>query len=742
MQLELINDTVFLKTNDTATQIYLRVSDDLGEPLDLTVMDKVVVVLGVEQGRIIELPTKLLAGVGELEFGLDNGDLIPSGDLRLEVHIYTPEGEMYNVPSKGFYKLKMQKPIDELGVEVTTYTLDYFLDQVNKATAGIASMVVEGNKVINDVKQAASGIETIKDNAQNALDQANIANSEAQLALGRSNQALTNAETAVNNADAATQRANTATSNANTATTNANAATQQANTAATGADTAANKANLAAENIKGWGTSQPWESGKQYIVNNTVVYKGELFQATQASIGVEPKRGIPQWLLIAAQGAAGKDGTGITLLGTLDDPSELPATGSLGDAYMIHGVLYVWGGDAWENAGNIQGPEGPQGPIGPKGEQGIQGIQGIQGVQGETGPQGPQGPPVPVVDNLITQDSTKALSARAGYEVDQKTVTNANGLITANNTINTHINNAGAHLKAGDRTKIDNSMQKGVDNGQIVNSMGTTSFTRVLRVDPAQWKSTVNTEQLDINIPIGGSFSGIIKVSYTSYWGSTPTHGGAEATYHIASYTDNGVRLNQASIDSISPDFARDYLLYGAYINSSSGIIALMLKKAPAASNPIEVKLEFLGYFTGTKSAYQIGNDVSYTIFDSGSPSGGGIYPWIPQTASFASSKLSSWSNAVLGSGWENVAGYAPLRYYKDGFGIVHLKGRVRMATQVTPDVTTLPVGYRISQNEEFIGMSGASSAVNFEVRNDGRVVAMATNQGQNILIDCSYRTD
>ena len=87
------------------------------------------------------------------------------------------------------------------------------------------------------------------------------------------------------------------------------------------------------------------------------------------------------------QGEPGKDGTGVTILGSYDTESELNAahqTGSEGDAYIVAGDLYVWDAEnsKWKNVGQIQGPQGPrglQGIQGPKGDQGIQGPAGADG---------------------------------------------------------------------------------------------------------------------------------------------------------------------------------------------------------------------------------------------------------------------------------------------------------------------------------------------------------------------------
>lgn len=61
-------------------------------------------------------------------------------------------------------------------------------------------------------------------------------------------------------------------------------------------------------------------------------------------------------------GPPGPPGYGIGILGTFDDPSELPETGNTpGDAYLIGGDLWVWDGTAWTDAGPVQGPPGPSG---------------------------------------------------------------------------------------------------------------------------------------------------------------------------------------------------------------------------------------------------------------------------------------------------------------------------------------------------------------------------------------------
>lgn len=67
-----------------------------------------------------------------------------------------------------------------------------------------------------------------------------------------------------------------------------------------------------------------------------------------------------------ADGASGKDGTGVTILGSYSSIDALKAehpTGSAGDSCLVNGHLYVWDtvGSDWKDVGTIQGPKGEPG---------------------------------------------------------------------------------------------------------------------------------------------------------------------------------------------------------------------------------------------------------------------------------------------------------------------------------------------------------------------------------------------
>jgi len=65
-------------------------------------------------------------------------------------------------------------------------------------------------------------------------------------------------------------------------------------------------------------------------------------------------------------GAEGPQGTSLTVVGSVAEVANLPASATVNDAYVVDstGGLYVWDGSAWNALGLVQGPTGPTGSIG------------------------------------------------------------------------------------------------------------------------------------------------------------------------------------------------------------------------------------------------------------------------------------------------------------------------------------------------------------------------------------------
>lgn len=99
------------------------------------------------------------------------------------------------------------------------------------------------------------------------------------------------------------------------------------------------------------------------------------------------------------QGVKGDTGTGLKIIDTFTQTSQLPSTGTSGDAYFVNENLYIWSPSTnqyvdkgiMKGAQGEQGIQGPIGPQGPKGDTGLTGPQGQQGIQGLPGPKGDTG---------------------------------------------------------------------------------------------------------------------------------------------------------------------------------------------------------------------------------------------------------------------------------------------------------------------------------------------------------------
>lgn len=122
------------------------------------------------------------------------------------------------------------------------------------------------------------------------------------------------------------------------------------------------------------------------IVNETTVHVSNVISGVSFK-GPQGEKGT--------DGAPGKDGTGVTILGSYDSLETLKAehpTGNAGDAYLVNGHLYVWDtvGSDWKDVGTIQGPKGDKGEPGTDGTDGTPGKDGLgwsygHGVPSSTG---------------------------------------------------------------------------------------------------------------------------------------------------------------------------------------------------------------------------------------------------------------------------------------------------------------------------------------------------------------------
>ena len=85
-----------------------------------------------------------------------------------------------------------------------------------------------------------------------------------------------------------------------------------------------------------------------------------------------------------ADGADGEDGTSFTVLGVVEETSDLGEiyVGETGDAFLVNSTvhIHVWSGSEWIDLGDISGPQGQPGEPGPEGAAGAEGPSGADGL--------------------------------------------------------------------------------------------------------------------------------------------------------------------------------------------------------------------------------------------------------------------------------------------------------------------------------------------------------------------------
>ncbi|OXS73213.1 hypothetical protein B1B04_13070 [Lysinibacillus sp. KCTC 33748] len=223
-----------------------------------------------------------------------------------------------------------------------------------------------------------------------------------------------------------------------------------------------------------------------------------------------------------------------------------------------------------------------------------------------------------------------------------KNVPDLNGLISGTALVDGSVgmNKLSDEVKTAieEASKTKDAWQLGKYNNAYVTNLGNRSVSKTLCIDGigGGWNGTDNVETLNITIPFDAQFSGIVKATYTSFWGHSESHGGATVAYRVANYSDRGgVKQADYIIETITDSFAKTYDIKKPIFLSNDLVLPIM--KAPLGSMPFMIKLEVDGYIGENKLLFDSVNASTCEAQDTGSPTGGG-YPWVAQTSSFLNS--------------------------------------------------------------------------------------------------------
>ena len=300
---------------------------------------------------------------------------------------------------------KGESVVKELQTALQNY--ENIRTEINSITNSINQL----NELLSDVNNTINTANTTKDSLNKSVGEANEAKTNLQATTTSANQIKSNLDTSINTANNSKANLDNSISGASTLQTDIYKAVNSANTAKTNLDSTISTGqglnDSLSEKIQSATTVDGQIKSKmdtvQGWIDNPQQFKGDKGDqgelgpigptGPQGPQGIQGKVG-PQGI----QGPQGPIGKGLTVLGKVTSTSQLPSTGTTGDAYFVGSHLYVWTGSKWEDMGEVKGEKGDQGlqgPQGPRGEQGLRGPKGdtgAKGDKGDTGPLGPQGP--------------------------------------------------------------------------------------------------------------------------------------------------------------------------------------------------------------------------------------------------------------------------------------------------------------------------------------------------------------
>ncbi|MGG2110193.1 hypothetical protein ABFY60_06695 [Lysinibacillus pakistanensis] len=197
---------------------------------------------------------------------------------------------------------------------------------------------------------------------------------------------------------------------------------------------------------------------------------------------------------------------------------------------------------------------------------------------------------IELVDNLTTNDVTKALASSQGFAI---------------------------------KSELDKKWQKGIYNDTDITNLSTLSASRVFHI--IGWKAPVeNLEQVSIVIP-AENFSGTVKVSVSGNYNNTNGSGAFEyeTSYLKVKYD---IHNHNRTIYKADPNISTKY--YFPDFNRNEHVFTIPIVREPHAINNLSVKVEL---FAVQYNAFPMLKD-AYLVYEDLGTSWSG-YPWTPQAS-------------------------------------------------------------------------------------------------------------
>lgn len=416
-------------------------------------------------------------------------------------------------------------------------------------------------------------------------------------------------------------------------------------------------------------------------------------------------------------GPQGPMGTGINVLGSFADPAELPATGNTtGDAFLIDANLWVWDGDSWINAGNIQGPAGEPGAAGPEGPAGP---AGPAGPTGPTGPEGPVGPIGPEGPAGTSPDMTGFETRVSGLE------TTVNTQATAAASPNTLAKrDASGRLQVAAPSVDNDALNRGSADGRYLQSSVRGAAGGLVGLDSALRGLVSGLEVSGITAPSTNPGTG------KAWWYLDSADG------QLKSRNASGI-VRRYTVDWGSGTSFPSAGMAPGDTYQHTGLASVMVYNGTA---PLwkQVDLAYVSNKAAVDTMKTTYSALLYIGFKVRTIDTGAIYEW--NGADFILTADTAWQIPTLINGWINYGGaHAPARYRKLANGMVTVQGLVRNGSAT---IFGLPLAYRPAYHQVFaVNCNNGSTDLlgRLDVQNDGALAAMGGSGAGFFSIACSF---
>lgn len=246
MRLYAENNTNYIRSLDTGSEIKLQVINNDNSPVNLTTLKSTTVIIGQDNiGRLAGITPHYIDEFGFLKFKFNKNNSLNAGRYYLEVHMQTTEDHLMISPTRNKFIMEVEYSIDELGNQVAVMAVQELLDNIQAVKDTVKATEEYAKETLEKANEALSGVESANQNATEALSKATNAENQSTTALSNSTNALTKANTAESNSSTALSKATTAETSSSNANTKSDEALTKANKAITDSGIALGKATTA-----------------------------------------------------------------------------------------------------------------------------------------------------------------------------------------------------------------------------------------------------------------------------------------------------------------------------------------------------------------------------------------------------------------------------------------------------------------------------------------------------------------